>query len=77
MKKIMFTIIILLAITSNALAEQKWNPWTGDWETVPDNSNWRTRWNPWDNTWSYQPPDSKIEWNAWENTWDWNSGHGN
>jgi len=69
-----FFIAMLLAVSA-AYCDQKYNPHSGGWETVPDGSNWTNQYNAHDNNWSYQPQDAKIEYNPHESKWDWDSGH--
>ena len=67
----LFVLIILLPTI--AFAGQKYNPYDGTWETVPD--YWETKYNPYEGNWSHQPPDVDIEYNPYEGSWDWDSGH--
>lgn len=75
MKILLLTLSILVATSSIAYCEQRYNAHENRWETVPDGSNWQTQYNPHENNWSYQPQDAKTEYNAFENRWDWDSGH--
>ena len=75
MRKIMAIVVALMIAAGVAQAEQKYNPHSGEWETVPDNSNWQTRYNPHEGDWSYQPQNAQIEYNPFENKWEWDSGH--
>ena len=75
MARILILLIVLSISVSAAWCEQKYNPFTNKWETVPDNSDWQTKYNAFENNWSYQPRDAKVEYNAFENKWEWDSGH--
>ncbi len=74
MKTILMALLVISSVTS-LIATQKYNGFTGKWETVPD--NWETKYNSFEGTWSYQPKDAHVEYNSFENKWEWNSGHNN
>ena len=80
MKHVIRIILLSLAISTLfsgvAFAEQKYNPHTHQWETVPD-SSWMIRYNPHTNKYSYQPKDAKVQYNRYSNAYEWSSGHGN
>ena len=71
--KILLVLVMVLGMAVTGYAEQKFNPMTSKWETVPD--DWEVKHNPMDNDWSYQPDDAEVEYNPMEGTWDWDSGH--
>jgi len=56
MKGLFICLIGLMFILSAGLAqaEQKYNPFSGQWETTYPES--QLRYNPWDNTWQYVTP---------------------
>jgi len=74
MKKLLICLVlaIVLGFGTQVLAEQQYNPWTGHWETVPDESNYRPRYNPYEDTWSLQPEQAEPEYNPYEDRWEWN-----
>ena len=68
--KIKTTIIALfILLPSICLAEIKYNPWTGQWESAPKDST--LKYNPWDGDWSYERRDSNLEYNPWTGKWDY------
>ena len=73
--KVLIFVLMGALLTTNVLAEQQYNPHSGEWETVPDGSNWTTQYNPHNGSWSYQPQDAKIEYNPHESKWEWDSCH--
>ena len=64
-KPIIISLFILLPNIS--LAEIKYNPWTGQWESAPRDSS--LKYNPWENEWTYERDDSQLEYNPWTNEW--------
>ncbi len=73
--KAIFVVLFVLCLSASAYCGQQYNPHSGEWETVPDNSNWKLEYNPHNSDWSYQPKDAKIEYNPNEGKWEWDSGH--
>ena len=65
-------IICLVCFASTAQAGQKYNPFTNEWVTVPDNSE--IKYNSFDNTWTYHTSDADIEYNPFNNEWEWSDG---
>ena len=72
--RVLLVLVLCLTFAGVVSAEQKHNPYSGKWETVPD-SSWQPKYNPYENDWSYQPEDATIEHNPYENKWEWDSGH--
>ena len=67
--KVKATIIALFILLPNiCLAEIKYNPWTGQWERAPRNSE--LKYDPFNKDWSYERKDSKMEYNPWTGKWD-------
>ena len=66
-------VLVLCMVCAVVYAGQKYNPYTGDWETVPD--DWDVQYNPYEGEWSYQPDDASVEYNPYEQDWEWDSGH--
>jgi hypothetical protein len=69
--KVKATIIALfiLLLPNLCLAEIKYNPWTGQWERAPRNSD--LKYNPWDGDWTYERKDSDLEYNPWTGEWEY------
>ena len=68
--KVKATIIALFILLPNiCLAEIKYNPWTGQWERTPRDSD--LKYNPWDGDWTYERQDSNIEYNPWTGKWEY------
>ena len=67
--KVKAIIIALFVLLPNiCLAEIKYNPWTGQWERAPRNSE--LKYDPFNRDWSYERKDSKMEYNPWTGKWD-------
>ncbi len=66
-KTIMFLTIVIL--TSQAMADIKYNPYNNSWERSP--SDGVLKYNPYDNGYSYERPNSRLEYNPYNNTWDY------
>ena len=49
------------------LADIKYNPWTGQWESAPRDSS--LKYNPWESEWSYERDSSELEYNPWTGEW--------
>ena len=75
MKVVYFVLFIIFMFVTTGHCEQKYNPYTGKWETVPDNSDWEMKYNPHDGSQSYQPKNAELEYNPYEGKREWNSGH--
>ncbi len=66
--RVKLMIISLFILLPNiSLAEIKYNPWTGQWESAPRDSS--LKYNPWENEWTYERDDSQLEYNPWTNEW--------
>ena len=72
LKRVILTVSVLVLLAVPAFAGQKYNAYTGQWETVPD--NYTTQYDAYNNSWSYQPPGAKKVYNAYTGQWDWDSG---
>ena len=68
MNKIFYTLLMVLVLTNKGIAEQKFNPMTGKYETTTKDS--RIQYNYMENEWKYAPPNSKIEYNPLTNKYD-------
>ena len=75
MTKLLAAVLLTILLASPVWSEQRYNPHSGEWETVPAGSDWTTQYNPHDGSWSYQPREARTEYNPHEGRWDWNSGH--
>ena len=60
-------IALFILLPSICLAEIKYNPMTGQWESAPRDSS--LKYNPWDGDWSYERSDSNLEYNPWTGKW--------
>ena len=60
-------IALFILLPSICLAEIKYNPMTGQWESAPRDST--LKYNPWDGDWSYERRDSNLEYNPWTGKW--------
>ena len=60
-------IALFILLPSICLAEIKYNPMTGQWESAPRDSS--LKYNPWDREWSYERRDSILEYNSWTGKW--------
>ena len=65
LKSIIIALFILLPNIS--LADIKYNPWTGQWESAPRDSS--LKYNPWENEWTYERDNSQLEYNPWTGEW--------
>ncbi len=72
---VLFFLTLLLFIPNIGYSAHKFNPMSGEWETVPNGSNWQNRYNPHDGSWSYQPQNARKEYNPMSGKWEWDSGH--
>ena len=67
--KILIISLFFVGLTTLVFAGQKYNPYTNQWETVPN--NYEMKYNPYDNEWTYQHPQAQQEYNPYNNTWDY------
>ena len=65
LKSIVIALFILLPNIS--LADFKYNPFTGEWESVPEESS--LKYNFMENEWTYERDDSQLEYNPWTGEW--------
>lgn len=65
LKNVIIALFILLPNIS--LADIKYNPWTGQWESAPRDSS--LKYNPWESEWTYEKDDSQLEYNPWTGEW--------
>ena len=65
--KLQIGIIALFILLPNICLADKYNPWTGQWESAPRDSS--LKYNPWDREWSYERRDSNLEYNPWTGKW--------
>ena len=66
MEKKLLIILFFLLLPSMSLAEIKYNPYSGQWESAPRDSS--LKYNPWE-SWSYERNDSQLEYNPWTGKW--------
>ncbi len=67
MKKKLLIISFFLLLPNISLAEIKYNPYSGQWESAPRDSS--LKYNPWESEWSYERKDSQLEYNPWTGKW--------
>ena len=67
MKEKLMIISLFILLPNISLAEIKYNPMTGQWESAPRDSS--LKYNPWDREWSYERRDSSLEYNPWTGKW--------
>ena len=72
MKRILLIIIATL-FCANAYAGQKYNAFSGEWETVPN--DWTTQYDPFSGKWSYQPNGARQSYNPFNGKYEWDSGN--
>jgi hypothetical protein len=63
-----FVFVVSLFAINNVNAEQKYNLYSGQWETVTPNSE--LQYNPHSGQWGYSAPDLSPQYNHYENRWD-------
>lgn len=56
-KLILFLAVLSFIISKPCFADTKYNPMSGQWETVPSNYT-NNEYNPMNNSWQYQPQQS-------------------
>ena len=72
MRKIKILILSFVAIIflgSNAFADLKYNPFTGQWENV--GGNYQMKYNNFDNSWGYQKPNAQLKYNSFSGRWEY------
>ena len=65
LKSVIIALFILLPNIS--LAEIKYNPWTGQWESAPRDSS--LKYNPMEHEWTYERENSQLEYNPFTGEW--------
>ena len=70
-------LILAFAGCREVHAQQVYNGYTNEYETVPDDDGreWEPRYNAYEGTYSMQPEDADTEYNAYSGHYEWNSGH--
>lgn len=64
--------VFLMLSLSAAVAENRFNPYTGQWEnTTPDAV---IKHNPYNGTWQYADPDAKPKHNPFNGKWEMGNG---
>ena len=67
MERKLLIILFFLLLPNISLAEIKYNPYSGEWESAPRDSS--LKYNPWESEWSYERNDSQLEYNPWTGKW--------
>ena len=62
-------IALFILLPSICLAEIKYNPMTGQWESAPRDSD--LKYNPFDGDWTYERQGSNLEYNPWTGKWEY------
>lgn len=77
---------VLIGMTIGiALAEQRYNPYSGEWETVPDRGyisrdpytgeykkvEPELKYNPYEGEWQYTDPNARLEYNPHKGRWEY------
>ena len=62
-------IVLFLLLPNVTLAEIKYNPMTGQWESSP--SDGELKYNPFDGDWTYERSGSDLEYNPWTGNWEY------
>lgn len=60
--------LVAACLTGPLAAEQKYNPYTGKWETVRPRSE--LKYNPNSGNWNYTAPDAQPNYNPYNGNWD-------
>lgn len=68
-ERIFVLIVSLFVFATTAIAEQKYNPYTGDWETASPDSE--LQYNTHEGNWEYAPEGSSLEYNPHEGKWEY------
>ena len=66
-KKIIIALFVLLP--NITMADIKYNPFNGQWESAPRDSS--LKYNPFDGDWSHERSDSNLEYNPFTGKWDY------
>tara|TARA_B100000989_G_scaffold15542_1_gene10437 strand:- start:801 stop:1010 length:210 start_codon:yes stop_codon:yes gene_type:complete len=66
--KYLFTFLLLI-LPVLVFADYEYNPYSGEWENAPDNSE--LKYNPYSGDWSYERPDSDLEYNPYSGDWEY------
>ena len=65
LKSVIIAFFILLP--NICLVDNKYNTWTGQWESAPRDSS--LKYNPWESEWTYERDNSQLEYNPWTGEW--------
>ena len=67
MKEKLMIISLFILLPNISLAEIKYNPWTGQWESAPRDSS--LKYNPMEHEWTYERESSQLEYNPFTGEW--------
>ena len=67
MKEKLMIISLFILLPNISLAEIKYNPWTGQWESAPRDSS--LKYNPMEHEWTYERENSQLEYNPFTGEW--------
>ena len=67
MKEKLMIISLFILMPNISLAEIKYNPMTGQWESAPSDSS--LKYNPMEHEWTYERENSQLEYNPFTGEW--------
>ena len=67
MKRKLIFISLFILLPNISMADIKYNPMTGQWESAPKDS--LLKYNPWEREWSFEKGDSQLEYNPFTGEW--------
>ena len=65
-----YIVLFAIILCSPAQPGQKYNPYSGEFETVPQ--DYEIKYNPYNQEFTYEAPKAEIEYNPYEQRYDWN-----
>jgi hypothetical protein len=69
MKTKVLIITLFVLLPNIVLADIKYNPYNGQWESAPSDSSLKH--NPYNGNWSHERTDSNLEYNPYTSQWDY------
>ena len=67
MKEKLMIISLFILMPNISLAEIKYSPMTGQWESAPSDSS--LKYNPMEHEWTYERENSQLEYNPFTGEW--------
>ena len=68
-KYVIVTMVFVFGLSTSSFAGQKYNPYTGQWESV--GSDYNLKYNPYSNSYNYQKPSSRLIYNPYTGQWEY------